>query len=271
MAVPTREQYFETWLTDFYFPERYKIVKPRYENLDPVFASAATLKKKYPETYRAQAETAREWILRGRYAGGVTGVGPNAPQELLRPVFEKSYQELVAKDAAEQEKQLQAQQAAAEKAAKDLAAEQARIQAQLKAEQQAIIQQQQKQTAAIEAQLARERKAAQTEQARLKTQFEAERQQTERLIGEAQVETERQQIAGKREAALALNVGKQASIEELRKQQAAAAPVRLPQEQRKRTMIGQPGVSATRFSARSGVGGYGGTAAGRINPTGLNI
>ena len=48
--------------------------------------------------------------------------------------------------------------------------------------------------------------------------------------------------------------------------------VNIPEEkQRRKSMIGQPGVSVTRVSARSGVGGYGGTAPTRINPTGLNI
>lgn len=35
--------------------------------------------------------------------------------------------------------------------------------------------------------------------------------------------------------------------------------------------VGQPGVSRTRVSSRIGIGGYGGTAPGRVNPTGLNI
>jgi len=107
MAVPTREQYFETWLTDFYFPEKYKLAVSRYGKKDagdPAAATAASFKKKYPEAYRLQSATAREWILRGKYAGGVTGIGRESAQEILRPAFEKSYQELVARDAAEQER-----------------------------------------------------------------------------------------------------------------------------------------------------------------------
>jgi len=44
-----------------------------------------------------------------------------------------------------------------------------------------------------------------------------------------------------------------------------------PVQQRKKTQIGQPGVSRTRVSSGIGIGGYGGTSAGNVNPTGLNI
>jgi hypothetical protein len=35
--------------------------------------------------------------------------------------------------------------------------------------------------------------------------------------------------------------------------------------------VGQPGISKTRVGTRIAIGGYGGTAPGKINPTGLNI
>ena len=174
-------------------------------------------------------------------------------------------------EAQRQQQELQRQQAAAEEAARALAAEQARIQRELQAEQQQIAQQQQQESAAIQAQLERERVAAQTEQETLRAQFETERASTEKLISEAKVETERQQVTAKREEAVALNVGKQASLAKLREQQKETTAVRLAQPQRRKTMIGQPGVSATRITTRPSIGGYGGTAAGRINPTGLNI
>jgi hypothetical protein len=44
-----------------------------------------------------------------------------------------------------------------------------------------------------------------------------------------------------------------------------------PVQGRKKTQIGQPGVSRTRVSSGIGIGGYGGTGAGNVNPTGLNI
>jgi DNA repair exonuclease SbcCD ATPase subunit len=178
-----------------------------------------------------------------------------------------SAQEQALAQAQAQQQELERQKAAAEQAARELAAEQARLQAQFKAEQEAISKKQLEESAAINLQLTKERQAAEKEQALLKTQFETERQQTEKLIGEAQAETARQQISAKREAATALNISKQSAFTKLRQ----AAPVRQPQIEKKKPMIGQPGVSSTRFSSRAGIGGYGGTAAGRINPTGLNI
>ena len=35
--------------------------------------------------------------------------------------------------------------------------------------------------------------------------------------------------------------------------------------------VGQPGISKTKVGTRIAIGGYGGTAPGRVNPTGLNI
>jgi hypothetical protein len=40
---------------------------------------------------------------------------------------------------------------------------------------------------------------------------------------------------------------------------------------RNRTEINRPGVSSTRINTGLSIGGYGGTKAGRVNPTGLNI
>jgi hypothetical protein len=261
MAVPSAADFYSQWVGGTGLQKQLEA------------AAKKETSKKYQSTW---VQNALKYYQRAALEGANLGFAYNPRLGLpsfsdYTQQFSSAYKGLVTAEGAKQEQELQAQQAQAEQAAKELAAEQARIQAQLQAEQQAILQQQQQQAAAIEAQLVKERQTAEAEQSQLRAQFETERQQTERLIGEAQAETERQQIVAKRESAITLNVGKQASLEELRKQQAAAAPVRLPQEQRKRTMIGQPGVSATRFSARSGVGGYGGTAAGRINPTGLNI
>lgn len=73
----------------------------------------------------------------------------------------------------------------------------------------------------------------------------------------------------------------QASVNQQRAQSALSAAQarqesqRLAPEQTQQTKksqnVGQPGVSRTRISSRFGIGGYGGTAPGRINPTGLNI
>lgn len=216
------------------------------------------------------------------------GVQPISPQDIARQEasmrnvarrdsgFIQAWQNYSAQQQAvvtgqQQQQELERQRREAEEAAQRVREEQDRIQNELRQEQERIAQQQQQEAAAIQAQLERERAAAQAEQESLRAQFETERAQTETLIGEAKVETERQQLAAKRESTLALNVGKQTSLTKLREQQKETAPVRLAQPQRRKATIGQPGVASTRVSSRPSIGGYGGTAAGRVNPTGLNI
>jgi hypothetical protein len=186
-----------------------------------------------------------------------------------------------------QEADVKAQQFEAEEAARFLASEQQKLQQDLVLEQQKIAEQQKQEQANIEAQINASRLAAQEEQAAIKLQFESDRasiqqqqaalqsqfekekETNEKSIAAAAAETAKQQIITKRQTAL--------------KQEAASAPatklteqqnqssVTAGQTRRRKSMIGQPGVSVTRVSARSGVGGYGGTAPTRINPTGLNI
>lgn len=227
------------------------------------------------------------------------GVRPISPQDIARQEasmrnvarrdsgFIQAWQSYSAQQQAvvtgqQQQQDLERQRREAEEAAQrareeqdriqnELRQEQDRIQNELRQEQERIAQQQQQQAAAIQAQLERERAAVQAEQESLRAQFETERAQTETLIGEAKVKTEKQQLAAKRESTLALNVGKQTSLTKLREQQKETAPVRLAQPQRRKATIGQPGVASTRVSSRPSIGGYGGTAAGRVNPTGLNI
>lgn len=216
------------------------------------------------------------------------GVRPISPQDIARQEasmrnvarrdsgFIQAWQSYSAQQQAvvtgqQQQQDLERQRREAEEAAQRVREEQDRIQNELRQEQERIAQQQQQEAAAIQAQLERERAAAQAEQESLRAQFETERAQTETLIGEAKVETEKQQLAAKRESTLALNVGKQTSLTKLREQQKETAPVRLAQPQRRKATIGQPGVASTRVSSRPSIGGYGGTAAGRVNPTGLNI
>lgn len=43
------------------------------------------------------------------------------------------------------------------------------------------------------------------------------------------------------------------------------------QQQQRRSLVGQPGISRTRISTGTAVGGFAGTSPGRVNPTGLNI
>jgi hypothetical protein len=60
------------------------------------------------------------------------------------------------------------------------------------------------------------------------------------------------------------------SAAQARQEAQRIAPTQTQQTRRSQN-VGQPGVSRTRVSSRAGIGGYGGTAPGRVNPTGLNI
>ena len=254
MAVPSREQFWQTWSRQTLAPLIQQDLAQRGFRADPI----------------KLADYVAPYYLQGQIPGG-GNIDPSRAQWANLGRFNQDYQALFAQEATNQQRQIEEEQRRAEEAARALAAEQARIQKELQAEQQRIAQQQQQESAAIQAQLERERVAAQAEQETLRAQFETERASTEKLISEAKVETERQQVAAKRESAVALNVGKQTSLAKLREQQKETTAVRLAQPQRRKTMIGQPGVSATRITTRPSIGGYGGTAAGRINPTGLNI
>ena len=165
-----------------------------------------------------------------------------------------------------QEADVKAQVYEAEQAAAFLSSEQQRVQQDLVLEQQKIAEQQKQDQANIEAQINASRLATEQEMATIKSQFEAEKTANEKSIAEAAAETTKQQLITKKQVAI--------------KQEAASKQTTIPQQvtpetrtltKAKKTMIGQPGVSSTRVSAKSGVGGYGGTAPAKVNPTGLNI
>ena len=165
-----------------------------------------------------------------------------------------------------QEADVKAQVYEAEQAAAFLSSEQQRVQQDLVLEQQKIAEQQKQDQANIEAQINASRLATEQEMATIKSQFETEKTANEKRIAEAVAETAKQQLITKKQVAI--------------KQEAASKQTTTPQQvipetrtltKAKKTMIGQPGVSSTRVSAKSGVGGYGGTAPARVNPTGLNI
>ena len=165
-----------------------------------------------------------------------------------------------------QEADVKAQVYEAEQAAAFLSSEQQRVQQDLVLEQQKIAEQQKQDQANIEAQINASRLATEQEMATIKSQFETEKTANEKRIAEAVAETAKQQLITKKQVAT--------------KQEAASKQTTTPQQatpetrtltKAKKTMIGQPGVSSTRVSAKSGVGGYGGTAPARVNPTGLNI
>jgi hypothetical protein len=104
----------------------------------------------------------------------------------------------------------------------------------------------------------------------------AQQAEQAKVLGEAQkqVEAAQQQaaIAGKRSAATSAQIRSQAQLEQAQVQ--AAQQQTFQQAQRRKSAgatVGQPGRTTTRVSSGLGIGGYGGTAAGRITPTGLNI
>jgi len=114
------------------------------------------------------------------------------------------------------------------------------------------------QQAAYQAQLA--------EEGRLKAQYAAELQATEAKA----------RVAGKRSVATSARARSQAQTEAAQLQQQEQKTA-LQAQQLARTeraagaTVGQPGRSRTRVSTGLGIGGYGGTAAARVSPTGLNI
>lgn len=185
-----------------------------------------------------------------------------------------------------QEADVKAQQYEAEQATGFLIEEQKRVQQELELEKQKISQEQIREQSNIESQIAAARLAAQQEQAAiqfqfetdrasiqeqqkaLQTQFEQEKATTEKNIAETAAETERQQLITKKQTAIQR---KAASGTGLAQQQRQTTVEPQQTAKKKRPMIGQPGVAVTRFNPRTSIGGYGGTASTRVNPTGLNI
>lgn len=119
----------------------------------------------------------------------------------------------------------------------------------------------------------------------LQTQVQQSQQQAEaeRAAQQAQIvkaeqdyaaaakQAEESQIQAKRISAAADYQGQQLT-QQARQASALAMQSQVqPVQPKKKTQIGQPGVSRTRVSSGIGIGGYGGTGAGNVNPTGLNI
>jgi len=109
-------------------------------------------------------------------------------------------------------------------------------------------------------------------------QAEAERVAQQAVMAKAEQDyaaaakqAEESQIQAKRISAVADYQGQQL-VEQSRQASALAMQSQVqPVQPKKKTQIGQPGVSRTRVSSGIGIGGYGGTGAGNVNPTGLNI
>ena len=102
------------------------------------------------------------------------------------------------------------------------------------------------------------------EQARVKAQVGAE-------LAEAEKQAK---VAGRRSAAVSSQLRSRSMLEQAQVRQAStqtALTLRAQQRKQPGTTVGQPGRSRTRVGSGLGIGGYGGTRAARVSPTGLNI
>ena len=142
----------------------------------------------------------------------------------------------------------------------------------------ALQQQQEDERAAYQAeqdQLASE--AAAAEELKLRDE-EAARLATEKLRLQAEVDTAQQGFVKAGEEARAAGITSQRISkavayrnQQLQNQAQQPAQVVTNVRARNRAEINRPGVSSTRINTGLSIGGYGGTKAGRVNPTGLNI
>lgn len=107
-------------------------------------------------------------------------------------------------------------------------------------------------------------------------QRQLEEQQRVQAQVRAEVEAAEKQarIAGKKSAAVSSRLRSQSMLEQAKLQQGQASVVQAAQTQQRRqsgATVGQPGRSRTQVRSGLGIGGYGGTRAGRVTSTGLNI
>lgn len=118
----------------------------------------------------------------------------------------------------------------------------------------------------------------QTQVQQSQQQAEAERVAQQAVMAKAEQDyaaaakqAEESQIQAKRISAVADYQGQQLTQQARQASALAMQSEVQPVQGRRKTQIGQPGVSRTRVSSGIGIGGYGGTGAGNVNPTGLNI
>jgi hypothetical protein len=112
-----------------------------------------------------------------------------------------------------------------------------------------------------------------TEQKTALAQQQKEEETVKAEFQKVLTETQQQAAVAKKQSQAVVNRQRvQSSLSETQARQEAQRTAPAQTQQTKRTQnVGQPGVSRTRVSSRIGIGGYGGTAPGRVNPTGLNI
>jgi len=122
-----------------------------------------------------------------------------------------------------------------------------------------------KELAAAEQQLLERKRALEAqlgEETRLKAQA-----QSELLAAEGKAK-----VAAKRSAAVSANLRSKAMLEQAQTQEAQTrTALAIQQRRRAGATVGQPGRARTRVASGLGIGGYGGTRAARVSPTGLNI
>lgn len=112
-----------------------------------------------------------------------------------------------------------------------------------------------------------------TEQKYALAQQQKEEEKVKAEYQKVLTETQEQAALVKKQSQAVVNRQRaQSSLSEAQARQETqrVAPAQTQQARRSQN-VGQPGVSRTRVSSRFGIGGYGGTAPGRVNPTGLNI
>ena len=122
-----------------------------------------------------------------------------------------------------------------------------------------------KELAAAEQQLLERKRALEAqlgEETRLKAQA-----QSELLAAEGKAK-----VAAKRSAAVSGSLRSRAMLEQAQTQDAQTrTALAIQQRRRAGATVGQPGRARTRVASGLGIGGYGGTRAARVSPTGLNI
>jgi len=122
-----------------------------------------------------------------------------------------------------------------------------------------------KELAAAEQQLLERKRALEAqlgEETRLKAQA-----QSELLSAEGKAK-----VAAKRSAAVSGSLRSKAMLEQAQTQEAQTrTALAIQQRRRAGATVGQPGRARTRVASGLGIGGYGGTRAARVSPTGLNI
>ena len=122
-----------------------------------------------------------------------------------------------------------------------------------------------KELAAAEQQLLERKQALEAqlgEETRLKAQA-----QSELLAAEGKAK-----VAAKRSAAVSGSLRSKTMLEQAQTQDAQTrTALAIQQRRRAGATVGQPGRARTRVASGLGIGGYGGTRAARVSPTGLNI